>query len=558
MNKTVNINLAGIFFHIDENAYLKLQHYLDAIKQSFTDTEGKSEIISDIEMRIAELFNSYLKDDKHVIRMAEVDEVIAIMGQPEDYIVEDAVFEEDSTYEYNPPNTTTVKKLFRDPDNSYVGGVASGLGHYFGVDAIWIRLAWLLLVSVAGSGVIVYILLWILVPEAKTTAEKIIMTGDPVTISNIEKKVKDGFNTVSHTVNDVAKNVKQATSSVDVDKHKNRIKSSSKCIGGILVIIGITVIVSLIISLPTLNIVNTIKQSGLPFFDFFDASSIPIWTVLLIIFFLVSIPFFFLFYLGLKLLITNLKSIGNIAKFSLLGVWLLAIVGVAIISFIKITDSAFQQSHFEPTVALPIKVKDTLYVRMATSSIFPAEHHKSGSPYKLGYDNSNTQVLYSKDVGIVVKSTTDSVARISIKKNARGRSDATAIERAKNIDFNYQFTGNTLVLDPFSKTNPKFKKSDQEVKVILYLPEHSMTYFSGNTQYHLYRRTHYGNIVNSSKTNHYSEVLDGATKCFDCPVNTKGKKKWQKKKSKKMTKDVNVKINDEGIEINTKTNHKAL
>ena len=85
MNKTVNINLAGIFFHIDENAYAKLQRYLEAIKRSFTDSQGQSEILLDIEARIAELFNERIKDEKQVISIKEVEEVITIMGQPEDY-----------------------------------------------------------------------------------------------------------------------------------------------------------------------------------------------------------------------------------------------------------------------------------------------------------------------------------------------------------------------------------------------------------------------------------------------------------------------------------------
>ena len=95
MNKTVNINLAGIFFHIDENAYSKLQRYLEAIKRSFTDSQGQSEIISDIEARIAELFNERVKHDKQVIGIKEVDEVITIMGQPEDYLVDDEIFEDE-------------------------------------------------------------------------------------------------------------------------------------------------------------------------------------------------------------------------------------------------------------------------------------------------------------------------------------------------------------------------------------------------------------------------------------------------------------------------------
>ena len=192
MNKTVNINLAGIFFHIDEDAYLKLQRYLEAIKRSFTDSQGRAEIISDIEARIAELFNDRIQNNKEVIRIKEVDEIISIMGQPEDYLVDDEIFEDEPQTSYK-RKTSPSKKLFRDTDNSYVGGVSSGLAHYFGIDAIWIRLAWIILIFGAGTGFLLYILLWVLVPEAKTTAEKIMMTGEPVNISNIEKKNQGRF-----------------------------------------------------------------------------------------------------------------------------------------------------------------------------------------------------------------------------------------------------------------------------------------------------------------------------------------------------------------------------
>src|SRR5690606_19949661 len=223
MNKTVNINLAGIFFHIDEDAYLKLQRYLEAIKRSFTDSQGRSEIIADIEARIAELFNERMKNDKQVIRIKEVDEVISIMGQPEDYLVDDEIFEDEPSNTFQEKSKSTFsKKLFRDKDNSYIGGVASGIGHYLGIDAIWVRLIWIFSAfGSVGTFILIYVLFWILVPEAITTAEKLTMTGEPVNISNIEKKIKDGFENVSQNVSDAVKNM-------DLPKQGNKIKASSK------------------------------------------------------------------------------------------------------------------------------------------------------------------------------------------------------------------------------------------------------------------------------------------------------------------------------------------
>ena len=391
MNKTVSINLAGLFFHIDEDAYLKLQRYLEAIKRSFTDSQGRSEIISDIEARISELFGERVQNEKQVIRIKDVDEVISIMGQPEDYLVDDTIFEDDHQMHYK-RKPGFSKKLFRDTDNSYIGGVSSGLAHYFGIDAIWIRLAWIILIFGGGTGILLYILFWILVPEAKTTAEKIMMTGDPVNISNIEKKIKDGFENVTDTVSDVAKNVTESVSNaakkVDFQKQGNRLKSSSKTffntvgevilfflkifakfIGVLLLFIGAITLIVLIITLFSVGIADAIHIPGLDLLDIVNAGNIPIWLVSLLTFFAVGIPFFFLFYLGLKILINNLKSIGNIAKFTLLGVWLIATIGLVIVGIKQVSEYAFDEYIVEKQ-ELQITANDTINLKMVGSNFY--------------------------------------------------------------------------------------------------------------------------------------------------------------------------------------------
>ena len=297
MNKTVNINLAGIFFHIDEDAYLKLQRYLDAIKRSFTDSQGRDEIITDIEARIAELFTENLQNDRQVVSSKLVDQVITIMGQPEDYLVDEEIFEDEPTYQYS---NRPIKKLFRDTDNSYIGGVSAGLAHYLAIDAVWLRLLWIILaIGSGGSFILIYILFWILVPEAKTTTDKLMMKGEEVNISNIEKKIKKGF-----------ENVADSVKNVDYQKYGSKVKSSSKTffdtlgdifmvlltifakfIGVILILIGAITIISLVIGLFGFGFTNAIN---LPVFDFIEASAIsiiPFWLTALMAFFIVGIPF---------------------------------------------------------------------------------------------------------------------------------------------------------------------------------------------------------------------------------------------------------------------------
>ena len=216
MNKTVNINIGGLFFHIDEDAYQKLSRYFDAIKRSLSNSSGKDEIMKDIEMRVAELFTERQKSDKHVINNKDVDEVVTVMGQPEDYRIDDET-EESKTFNYN---STGKRKLYRDKDRGLIGGVCTGLGHYFGIESVWIKLFFLVLFFGFGTGLIAYLVLWIAMPKAVTTSEKLEMTGAPVTISNIEKKVREEFENVS----DKIKNV-------NYDELGNKVKSGAESVG---------------------------------------------------------------------------------------------------------------------------------------------------------------------------------------------------------------------------------------------------------------------------------------------------------------------------------------
>ena len=198
MNKTININLASTFFYMDENAYTILKSYLNELESAFKNTLGKDEILQDIETRIAELFQERKTSSDYVINETDVNEIIDILGQPKDFILED----EDETTDTG--DTKSEKKLFRDREDRYIAGVASGLGHYFGTDASWIRLIWVLfaLFSV-GSLFLIYLILWAIVPEAKTTAEKLKMKGEPVNIDTIQKKIKKEFDEVSSKIKDV-------------------------------------------------------------------------------------------------------------------------------------------------------------------------------------------------------------------------------------------------------------------------------------------------------------------------------------------------------------------
>jgi phage shock protein PspC (stress-responsive transcriptional regulator) len=204
MKKTLNINIKGIIFHLDEDAYAKLNNYLEEIKTHFKNKKGHEEIINDIENRIVELFQQKLNDKKQVIVMEDVDEVINIMGHPAD-------FDEDS--EEDPASSLiqkNKKRLFRNIDDRMLGGVCSGLGAYFNIDTTLVRIIFLLALFLAGGSLLVYVVLWIVIPPARTVSEKLEMQGDPVTISNMEKAFKEEMSEIKDKLDDLTEQAKQS------------------------------------------------------------------------------------------------------------------------------------------------------------------------------------------------------------------------------------------------------------------------------------------------------------------------------------------------------------
>ncbi|MCF6295114.1 MAG: PspC domain-containing protein [Flavobacteriaceae bacterium] len=569
MNKTVNINLAGIFFHIDENAYSKLQRYLEAIKRSFTDSQGRSEILLDIEARIAELFNERIKNEKQVISIKEVEEVITIMGQPEDYIVDEEIFEDEPQPRQSSQST---RKLFRDTDNAYIGGVSSGLGHYFDVDPLWIRLAWVLLFVFGGAGFLIYILLWILMPTAKTTAEKLSMSGKPVNITNIEQKVKEGFSSVKESLDEVADKVKQKDFSKVGDKVQSTSKSFfdalgniimfffkvfAKFIGIILIITGISTLITLVIAFFTVGIADVINIPGVDMVGFFNSSGVPIWLISLLLIFAIGIPFFFLFYLGLKILINNLKSIGNIAKYTLTGLWIFSIIALSIIGVREGLSYQDKASFIKTDTIESLSSNDTIVLRMVQNDFYSNSFRRSYRFEKI-YNKNGEKILMSQSVRLIVRSTTDSVVKIKVEKIARGIEYNKAKQRAENIIYNYKVEDNNIMLDNYFTIDRKDKIKNQHVKVTVYLPESSVLYADSNTYNYHSNDSRYFDILDHGMEEHFLKIIKNDVICLDCPKDENYKIDINIKDADSEFKldedglqiknaDVNIKVNREGV-----------
>lgn len=196
MKKTLTINLNKTVFHIDEDAYDLLQAYLSDVNHHFKSEEEKTEIIADIEARIAELFTQRLDKSKNVITIEDVNAIVEIMGKPDQFSDEEETTEKQST-ENNPDEKvfSSSKRFYRDVENGLLSGVCSGLAAYLGWDVTLVRILLVLFVFLGlGSIIPIYLVVWLITPKAETTAQKMAMRGEIVNIETIKNKMNDAKN----------------------------------------------------------------------------------------------------------------------------------------------------------------------------------------------------------------------------------------------------------------------------------------------------------------------------------------------------------------------------
>lgn len=196
MKKVINITLGGIVFVIEQDAFDILEVYLAQIRSRLTNNVDASEIIEDVERAIAEKFIVAKRNEKLAVTTSDVHSVMEKMGNPSD-------FGEVETDERKTDADTTVdtedepkKRLYRDTDDLVIAGVASGLARYFDIDPVIIRLIFVVSVFFNGLGILAYFIFWLVVPAAKTTAEKYAMRGEHVTLKDISERVRKNFESI--------------------------------------------------------------------------------------------------------------------------------------------------------------------------------------------------------------------------------------------------------------------------------------------------------------------------------------------------------------------------
>ncbi|NVJ88977.1 MAG: PspC domain-containing protein [Flavobacteriaceae bacterium] len=540
MNKTININLGGFFFHIDETAYQKLKRYLESISKSLSDDpQGKNEIIADIEARISELLSEKITDARQVVNEGDIDDIIKIMGQPEDYAETDDAYS-DASYSYT-RNSAATKKLFRDGEDKFLGGVAAGIAHYLNVDIIWIRLAFLASFVLGGFGFLLYIVLWILLPEAKTTAEKLQMQGEPVNIDNIERKIREEFNNVSENVKTVAnkasEKIKEGAEKVNETfsgKPKKNNGASSffdtigkiiltlfkifgKFIGIIIIFVSAAVILSLIIGGFSVGSLEWLNVDGdiLTYPPFFYESVLPVWLLTLFVFLLVGIPFLVLFILGLRILSSNVQKISKPISLTLLGIWLVSLLGL-IFTGLEFGSSHTVYGKTTDKKSLNIVANDTLNLKMINNDDLYYRHNLRRTTRKEEVEVNGKRMTYGSYIKVDVVKSNSNKNYFVVQKDSRGRNKLNANKNAEQIQYNFKVENNTVILDAYYLSDFKNIWKDEEIKIIFYVAEGVYVYFDNTVKNYLYNVDNTEDIYDKDMANHYFKMTAVTLDCTDC------------------------------------------
>lgn len=408
------------------------------------------------------------------------------------------------------------------------------------------------------------------------------MTGEAVTISNIEKKIKDGIDIISKKVQNVdfkkhgenlkesfdtvTDNITETVKSVDFEKRSNQLKDKSqiffetigdiitfflklfaKFFGVIMIFAGIVTLLALLITLFSFNIIDAISIPGIDIIDIIDLTNTPRWLMSILLFFAFSIPFFFLFYLGLKIIVSNLKPLGSSAKFTLLGIWIITLFSFIIIGVKQINEHS-HKAYESYENELNITAQDTLKIKMNTTFFSTKRPYVNSGDLRIFKDENGKKIIANNNVKFIIRSTNNKIGKIEITKNAHGNNYENASQHAKNIFYNYNFKNKALVLDEYLTTDSNHKLRNQSIQIIIYLPKDATLYADKNTYKYHRNSSVYNDILHNGMEEKYMIVKDGRLICDSC----------QDEYPEDVIDDNSkngIQIDEDGIKIKTDTNN---
>lgn len=464
MDKTININLGGTLFQIDEDAFRILRDYLQAINNRVGNSQEGRETIEDIESRIAEIFQSQ-KGLAGVITKENVESMISIIGKPED-------FEQGESEPANNLNATNKRRMYRNPDDIIVGGVCSGIAAYLDTEPVIFRILFVLFSLFFGVGLLIYFALWIALPVARTESQKRDLYG----------------NSYHKVINTLANNstviVNQGNSSSRVGNAVNEI---FRAVGKVfyiifrifLIIIGVTLVITGFLSIFCYIMVflypgifsfdsSGINLVNIPAFLRYivNPSSVPWIMILATISFI--LPMLALIYWGVKMVFW-FKARDGVVSLIAFVVWVMAISALTIIGFNE--GVSFAQTA-KVTAETVIQSKtDTLYIR-SDKKVADLKYEKVISiphdEYSVFIDDALKQ-LYIRPF-LNVERSDDNKSYLKITRRSAGRTEREAGQKAEELKFEYNISGDTLRIDEYFTLPAGRKWSADNVGIRLYVP----------------------------------------------------------------------------------------
>lgn len=508
MKKNINVNINGSIFHIDEDAFEKLDNYLKSVRSHFKENENAEEIVGDIETRISEMLKEKISETKVVITIKDIAEIIERMGQPYEISGDENISE-------NEIKQKNRKRLYRDSEKKILGGVCSGIAYYFGTDPVWIRIAFVAAFFIWGFGPLVYLILWFVIPVAKTTIEKLEMKGEPINIASIEKNIKDEFESVKENLNNLKNkngkiynaNITNNISSI-FEKIINFIliiltyiaKTISVIIGIIFIMLGIFLITGFISTLFIYEDSTFISSGGiagfsLPFIlkSIFETSAQQ--TLAFIgLSLLIGLPLIMLIYNGIKL-VFRFKLKTKIVGLSAFSLWLAGLIICAIVALQIIDDFSHKITSNEKYSYKINKSNNVHFVvtpDYEIDSLFNPNNRLLLSKWNLISKNKKA-IFFGVPTFEFQSSENDSI-KIIMFTSARGNNKINANLRTNNIIYNISSNDTAILFPPYFRLHNNEKWRFQELKLLVKIPSNKNIIFDKSMERILFTSSNFDNF----------------------------------------------------------------
>jgi phage shock protein PspC (stress-responsive transcriptional regulator) len=559
MNKTVTINISGIIFHIEEDAYENLGAYLRAIRSYFRATDGGGEIMADIESRIAELLRERISASKQAILMEDVNYVKSIMGRPEDFSEEAGREEAGSGATEDIRREKIRRRLYRNTDEKILGGVCSGLAAYFDIDTVWVRLGMFLLIFFGGLSIWLYIILWIIIPEAKTTAEKFAMRGEPANINNIFKSFKEEAGEVKNRFSkygdDLRRNYGESVRSNISSVLSTFFNIIGRFIGLVFVILGASLLLAYVASLLGLTLAGTNADVN----TWITALTGPGGNYALFVFSMTlvfGIPVLMLLYAGIKMLFRIYYS----NRWLNAGMGFLWLCGLIMGVYVTVnTIRQFSEHSVRRETFDLVDKSDTLFIRMNPARITLNNYGfdnadvlerrmENSRKWRFGHRDGKVNILGFAQLD-VMESSRDS-AELLISYASKGGSRKEALENADAIQYHVQQQNNEIIFDQVFVVEDGVNWRVPEVNMKLMLPVGKVVKFDKSVKYLLDDVANTSNTWDGDMAGRRWKMTEKGLECIDCEGLGRGEQTTEETPTEKTKKHKKrVRINSQGVNV---------